>query len=204
LSTDKTISSLLNDFAKTTGDDNITLFELKETLHEKGIALFMLFFSLPLTIPLPVPPGYTTILALPLLIFSVQLLFGGTSLWLPNWLAKKSVKRKTLAYFIEKTSPLLKAFEKITRQRFSIFNTSMGEKFYGLLSFVCAVSIAIPLPLTNFIPAGGIALMSLGILNRDGLMVILGIIVSFIGLFITGLVLTLGHKVVTELLSLIF
>lgn len=183
--------------------DSITLFEIKCALHERGFALLLLLFSLPLSIPIPVPPGYTTILSVPILFFSVQIVLGCDSPWLPKFLGKKSVKRKTLALLIEKTVPILRKVEKFTRPRFPLLNNSLGERVYGVVCLICAISIAIPLPLTNFIPAGGIALMSLGVLNRDGVTSILGIITSFIGILISTLVIILGHKMVIELLSLL-
>ncbi|AHX11157.1 exopolysaccharide synthesis, ExoD family protein [Neorickettsia helminthoeca str. Oregon] len=183
--------------------DTITLFEIKRILHERGFALLLLLFSLPLSIPLPVPPGYTTILSLPILFFSIQITLGCDSPWLPKFLENKAIKRKSLAFLIEKTVPILRKVEKFTRPRFPVLNNAFGEKIYGIISFICAVSIAIPLPLTNFIPAGGIALMSLGMLNKDGVISILGIVVSFTGIFISTLVIILGHKVVVELLSLL-
>lgn len=200
----KNTSDILESVVVQSVEDSITLFELKEILHERGFALLMLLFSLPLSIPLPVPPGYTTILSLPILFFAVQIILGYDSPWLPNFLGGKSIKRKNLAFLIEKTVPILRKVEKLTRARIPIFNNPVGERIYGIISFLCAMSIAIPLPLTNFIPAGGIVFMSLGVLNRDGVMAIVGIATSAIGLFISVLVVLLGHKVVVELFSLIW
>ncbi|QHD65002.1 exopolysaccharide biosynthesis protein [Neorickettsia findlayensis] len=183
--------------------DSITLFEIKHALHERGFALLLLLFSLPLSIPLPVPPGYTTVLSIPILFFSVQIILGCDSPWLPKFLGEKSMKRKSLAFLIEKTVPILRKVEKFTRPRFPILNNAFGERIYGVISLMCAISIAIPLPLTNFIPAGGIVLMSLGVLNRDGIISILGVVTSFAGLFISALVIILGQKMVIELLSIL-
>ena len=41
-----------------------------------------------------------------------------------------------------------------------------------------ALAVAVPLPLTNTVPAFGIALMSIGVLMRDGLAVIGGLIIG--------------------------
>jgi hypothetical protein len=200
---EKNTSDILESVVVQSVEDSITLFEIKEILHERGFALLMLLFSLPLSIPLPVPPGYTTILSLPIIFFAVQIIIGYDSPWLPNFLGKKSIKRKTLAFLIEKTVPILRKLEKLTRARIPLFNNPVGERVYGIISLLCGLSIAIPLPLTNFIPAGGIVFMSLGVLNRDGIMAILGMVTSAVGLLITALVILLGHKVVVELFSIL-
>lgn len=199
--TKNTTSDILESVVVESVEDSITLFEIKSILHEKGFAILMMLFALPLSIPLPTPPGYTTLLALPLLVFSVQIILGHDSPWLPNFIGKKSIKRKTLAFFIEKTVPWLRKIERFSKRRFPIFNNPIGEKIYGIICLVCAISIAIPLPLTNFIPAGGIAIMSLGLLNRDGLISFLGILVAALGLFIASLVIFLGQEVVVKIFS---
>ncbi|WP_395877547.1 exopolysaccharide biosynthesis protein [Ehrlichia muris] len=198
---DKAVSDLLKEVTNNTDMDKITLFELKSALHARGFGVLMLLFSLPLAIPIPVPPGYTTIFSIPLLMFAFQMLLGLQVPWMPKWLEQKSFKRVTLASIIEKTAPILRKAEKLTKPRLLFVFNSFGEKVIAFISLLCAVSIAIPLPLTNFIPAGGVSIMSLGMLNKDGVMAILGVIVSLFGIIITLMVITLGPKLVINMFS---
>ncbi len=56
-----------------------------------------------------------------------------------------------------------------------------------------ALSVCVPLPLTNTVPAFGIALMSIGILMRDGLAVLAGVAIGMIWVFILyGILLFVG------------
>ena len=197
----KAVSDLLEEVTNNTDVDRITLFELKSALHARGFGILMLLFSLPLSIPLPVPPGYTTIFSIPLLMFAFQMLLGFQVPWMPRWLEKKSFKRTTLALIIEKTAPILRKAEKLTKPRLLFIFNSVGEKVIAFISLLCAVSIAIPLPLTNFIPAGGVSIMSLGLLNKDGMMVILGVLVSLFGIVVTTMVIILGPKLVVSMFS---
>ena len=48
----------------------------------------------------------------------------------------------------------------------------------GAMGFIMALAVSIPLPLTNTVPAFGIALMSVGVLMRDGLAVIAGALIG--------------------------
>ena len=200
----KKTSDVLQEVTQNGNSDQMTLFEIKSALHERGFALLMLLFALPLSIPISVPPGYTTILSIPLLVFSLPLLIGLDSPWLPKWLGKKSIKRKTLAMMIEKTAPMLRKVENLTKPRLPIFNNFIGEKIFSIISLICALSIAIPLPLTNFIPAQGIALMSFSLLNRDGLIGLAGILFSLVGLVISAIVVIAGPAMVMELIAWIW
>ena len=197
----KTTSEVLQDVADSFTEDSITLFEIKNAIRERGFAILMLVFAMPLSIPLPVPPGLTTVASIPLLLFSVQIMVGVKAPWLPQWLGNKSIKRETLATIVEKTSPILKKLESVTKPRFHILTRCLSGKAFGILSLLCSLSIAIPLPLTNFIPAIGIVLLSLGLLNNDGAIMLMGIAVSAIGLLISFLVIVLGPIMIISFIN---
>ncbi|MCM1001148.1 MAG: exopolysaccharide biosynthesis protein [Wolbachia endosymbiont of Melophagus ovinus] len=194
----KLASDILKEVADTNNanSDKVTLFDIKTALHERGFGILMIIFSLPLSVPIPVPPGYTTILSIPLILFSLQLLLGFDSPWMPHWLERKSFQRSTLALVVEKTSPALRKIEKFMKPRMSFIFCGPGEKILAFIMLLCALSIAIPLPLTNFIPAIGTTLISLGIMSKDGLLSILGVLVSLCGLLLTLVVVVKGPQLI--------
>ncbi len=201
----KLASDILKEVADTNNanSDKVTLFDIKTALHERGFGILMIIFSLPLSVPIPVPPGYTTILSIPLILFSLQLLLGFDSSWMPHWLERKSFQRSTLALVVEKTSPALRKIEKFMKPRMSFIFCGPGEKILAFIMLLCALSIAIPLPLTNFIPAIGTTLISLGIMSKDGLLSILGVLVSLCGLLLTLVVVVKGPQLILGAFSLL-
>lgn len=182
--------------AGTADSDKVTLFDIKTALQERGFGILMIIFSLPLSVPIPVPPGYTTILSIPLILFSLQLLLGFHSPWMPRWLERKSFKRSTLALVVKKTLPALKKIEKFMKPRMSFIFYGPGEKILAFVMLLCALSIALPLPLTNFIPAIGTTLISLGIMSKDGFLSILGVLISLCGLLLTLVVVVKGPQLI--------
>ncbi|MGL9682227.1 MAG: exopolysaccharide biosynthesis protein [Wolbachia sp.] len=194
----KLASDILKEVADTDNANivKVTLFDIKIALHERGFGILIIIFSLPLSVPIPVPPGYTTILSIPLILFSLQLLLGFDSPWMPHWLERKSFQRSTLALVVEKTSPVLRKIEKFMKPRMSFIFCGPGEKILAFIMLLCALSIAIPLPLTNFIPAIGTTLISLGIMSKDGLLSILGVLISLCGLLLTVVVIVKGPQLI--------
>ncbi|WP_341815905.1 exopolysaccharide biosynthesis protein [Wolbachia endosymbiont (group B) of Idaea biselata] len=201
----KLASDILKEVADTNNNDNdkVTLFDIKTALHERGFGILIIIFSLPLSVPIPVPPGYTTILSIPLILFSLQLLFGFDSPWIPNWLERKSFQRSTLALVVEKTSPILKKIEKFMKPRMSFIFLGPGEKILAFMMLLCAIIIALPLPFTHFLPAIGITLISLGIMGKDGFLSTLGVLFSFCALLVTLIVIVKGPKLIAGTLSLL-
>ncbi len=182
-------SQLLQELVdKNKSTDSISLGAINEHLNERGFALLMILFSFPMAIPLPYPPGFTTILGLPLLFFSIQMLLGMDKPSLPAWVAKKTIKTSHLGFAVEKSAKYFIKLEKLLRPRLAYFSSIHGEKLIGFVSMLCAISITLPIMFGNAVPSAGIFIMALGLLGKDGVVIIIGIITSIIGLFVASLV----------------
>jgi len=168
--------------------ETVSFQEICDYLSERGFAILMILFSLPMTFPIPTPPGFTTVLGLPLLYFSLQMVSGCTKPSLPKWVADKTVQTSHLILVINKFSKILFFLEKLLKPRFYVLCSLNGEKLIGYFALLCSVSISLPIVFGNAIPSIGILVMSLGLLGCDGLIILLGMIISFIGLCITSLV----------------
>ncbi|MDP1558375.1 MAG: exopolysaccharide biosynthesis protein [Nitrosomonas sp.] len=169
----------------------MTIGEIKNALHERGFGILMAIAAMPLCLPIPVPPGYTTLFSIPLFIFSVQMILGMQAPWLPKWLTNKKIKRATIEKLVEKASPWLRKIENHMQPRITYISVRTWERIIGIFSFVFSLSISLPLPLTNFPPGWGILIMSLGLLGKDGLTILIGMIVGTIGVGITMIILVL-------------
>jgi len=169
----------------------MTVGEIKDSLHERGFGILLALAALPLCLPIPVPPGYTTVFSIPIFIFSVQMMLGMRAPWLPMWLEKKKISRSRIEKLVAKSTPWLRKIEKHLRPRITYVSVSTWERIIGIFTFVFAVSISIPLPLTNFPPGWGVLIMSLGLLSKDGVTILIGMIIGTVGVGITMIVLFL-------------
>jgi hypothetical protein len=171
--------------------ESMTVGEIKNALHERGFGILLAIAAIPICLPVPVPPGYTTIFSIPLFIFSIQMVLGMRVPWLPAWIEKKSIKRESLEKIIAKANPWLKKIEHRMQPRMTYISVHTWERIIGIFAFVFALSISLPIPLTNFPPGWGILVMSLGLLNRDGVTILIGMIIGTIGIGITMIVLVM-------------
>lgn len=169
----------------------MTVGDIKNALHERGFGILMAIAALPLCLPIPVPPGYTTLFSLPLFIFAVQMMFGMEAPWLPQWLIKKKIKRASLEKIVAKAGPWLRKIENRMQPRLTYISVRLWERIIGIFSFVFALAISLPIPLTNFPPGCGILIMSLGLLSKDGLTILIGMIIGTVGVGITMIILVL-------------
>ena len=166
--------------------DVVTLNDFKDIMHERSFCLLLLIFALPIAAPVPYPPGFTAILGLPMVVLAYQMMMGWDTPWLPKWVGRKTLRRATLARFIEKSAPYLRHYERLSKQRLAIFSTQRAERLVGMIAFLCAISIMLPIPFGNAIPSSGILCMMLGLLTRDGVIIFLGMCISIFGLVISA------------------
>jgi hypothetical protein len=175
--------------------DRLRLQDLIDGLGERSFGFLLLLFGV--LSALAVIPGLATIVAIPLLLFGLQMAVGFRTPWLPKSIADRSFPRGDLAATIERAVPAMRWVETIAKPRFEFLIGRTGERLLGLLVFILAVVIALPGPGTNFPPGVAIAFMSIAIIERDGLLVLFGIVGSFIALYIGSLAL---YYVATEAL----
>ncbi len=158
--------------------------DIMEEFKESGILLAIMFFAFPAALPLPFPPGFTTIFGIPLIILSVQVITGSSKVKLPKRVANREMQNDTLIMMSKKITPILEKIEKIVKPRMEFLNTENFQRIIGVIFLIASIAVTLPLPFTNAIPAQGIAVIALGFLNKDGLTVIIGLCIAVIGLIV--------------------
>jgi hypothetical protein len=179
--------------------EEIKVSSLVKALHEKGFGLLMMILVLPNCIPIPIPPGGSTVFSIPLLFLTIQMVFGRRSPWLPEWLKEKHISQSFMLKLLGIISPRLTKLESIMKPRMAFAESKLGEKLTGMFWLLFSISIAVPLPMTNFIPGIGILISSLGLIGRDGYVMLLGFLVGTVGTLLTGLILLLGSDAILSL-----
>lgn len=159
-----------------------TLDDLVRGLKDRAFGLVLLLFALPNCIP--GPPFLGSIFGLPLLFFGIQLASGRRYPWLPPFIARYALDRETLLSMIARGRPVLERIERVCRPRLAVVTGPRSERLLGLAMTVLAAAVMIPLPFTNFIPAVGIAIIALGLLEEDGVTILVGLAIGLVGVMI--------------------
>lgn len=176
-------TQVIEDVVNKTSADRLPIRDLIDAMQSIGFGLVIMFFSCGIVFPLP--PPFPSIIAAPLIIFSLQMMIGYESPKLPKRFSKLTVKRSTLAMLLQKISPFIRKAERVLRPRLSFAVSGFAEKIIGFFIFLFASFVVLPIPLSNFIPGLGILIISFGLMGKDGLFVICGIITGIIGMIIS-------------------
>ncbi len=199
------ISTILEDLLETHKSEKILFRDLMQSLHERGFGFITIIFVLPNCIPLPSPPGWSTLFAVPLVFVSIQMMLGRDTPWIPKWLGNKVIKKSSLKFMVDSFLPRLRWIEKFLKPRLFILTASLqAEKFLGLLYFLLSIIMALPIPLMNFLPGITILVMSIGLITKDGIIILLGLLMSVVVFCLLTAMLMFGHHVVMNVLDKCF
>jgi hypothetical protein len=164
--------------AAVSGDEErITVGQILDRLDARSFGIAVVLFAIPSLVPMP--PGVPTVVGIVLLIIAVQMVAGREDLWLPGILSKQSFPRASLHSAFEKLRPRLEWIEKLTRPRLLFLTGSIGARLIGLVILVMAVVLILPLPPGgNFPPALASAVLGLALVQRDGVLALIGFAIT--------------------------
>jgi hypothetical protein len=98
------------------------------------------------------------------------------------------VPRSSFENVMLKSIPYLERAELFLRPRLVTLLSWTGECLVGLFLLVLAIVLTLPIPFGNWLPAFAISIIALAIVEKDGVAVLIGIVLGVIGLFIAGAV----------------
>lgn len=196
------LSEILASLADDTGRERVSVADIFQAMGDRAFGALILIFALPNVIPSP--PGTSALTGAPLVFLSAQLMLG-QSPWLPKIIANRSVARSDFSAVVSRVSPWLARGERMLRPRLGFLIYPPAEYLTGFLCLILSIILILPIPLGNILPALAICLFSFGILERDGLCVLLGMAMFAISVtVVAGVLFALIKGVILLLTTTVF
>ncbi len=170
-------------FAATVAEERVELGMIIEFMGRRSIGALLLVLALPMALPIPAP-GISIVFGVPLILISAQLLLGRRRAWLPARLARRSIARTDFVIFVDRALPTLHFLERIVRPRINWMAGDWAMVPVGAICLLLAIIITLPVPLGHMVPGAAISVLALGLIERDGLAIGLGLITAILGLAI--------------------
>ncbi|MDP2260069.1 MAG: exopolysaccharide biosynthesis protein [Caulobacter sp.] len=153
-------------------DPTVTVGEIVHRSGRRAFGALLFFFSAPNWLPLP--PGSSTFLAAPLVLLTPQVAVGIRRPWLPRAIDSRELKRSDLARGFRRLVPALRRIETVSRPRLPWMFGPIGDRVIGLTCFLLSLVLLLPIPLGNMAPAAAIAAFGLAMVQRDGVLALIG------------------------------
>jgi hypothetical protein len=170
------------------------------TVRFGGRALGALLFMFSLACLLPLPPGATTILGLPLVLLAPQLLFGTGAPWLPRAVRERQIATADLRNGLPRLLPWLRRIEAVSKPRLAGLFGPVGRRIIGLVCSLLALVLILPIPLGNMLPALAVSVLSFSLIQRDGVIALIGLAIAAAS---AGVLALAAHIVVKALQQLV-
>lgn len=178
-------------------EGRVTVEAVRDALGDRSFAALLVFFaSFNL---LPLPPGSSVILGLPLIIVSAQMVMGNKTAWLPAFLMRKSVSAEHFRNFAARSVPRLIYIERLIKPRYWPFWRRRGDRVIGAIALILSIAVFLPIPLGNWLPAFATALVGLALSERDGVLFAVGCVVGVTSLAVIAVVVASAGAVLTLL-----
>ena len=192
------IQSLLEEYQ----NQPLPLGKVLECTGEKGFGLISGLLTLPMLIPIPVPlAGFSTLVGAGIIFIGLQLALGARQPRLPSFIARLELSPAFSQALLSNLNRILHPLERLARTRLVVVSRHrLLRRFHGICLVWNAILLALPLPVpfTNLLPAYTILVFAIGLLESDGLLLLIGYgltgaTTTFFASIITGIVLLLMY-----------
>lgn len=177
---------------------------LLEALHERGFGVLLIFFSVPLCIPIPKPPPVDTILGIPLFYLCLQMIMGRDVPLLPRSVTERTISVDLLLKAFRRGRKWLEKFERLFHPRLTHIHERQMARICGAIGMVSTCSVLVPFPFSNTMPSLCMVVMAMGLAMRDNLAAIVGGIVGALWVIMLTCVVIFGATYILDWLHSVF
>lgn len=171
----QSFSQVLEALAEAPGD-RLTLAEMMEAFGDRALSAVVVLFAL--ISLLPWPPGTKVVFSVPLVVLSLELALQRRTATLPEWLLRWSLSRQKFASVLARVITGVRWIERLSRPRWPVMTAPAMRSVIGLTCALLAIVLALPIPFGDLLPAATIVVLGFGLLQRDGAVILIGLIAS--------------------------
>jgi hypothetical protein len=173
-------SQILTALASQPGE-RLTVRDIMSVLQDRAFAVLVVLLGLPNC--LPMPPPIPLVCGLLLALVAIQIVFGRPTPWLPQALLKRSLAQTDVERAVGRAMPAFRRLERVSRPRMTFLDTPIAMRLMGAVILILALGLLFAPPFVGQIPLGlAVCLVGLGLVERDGLVVLGGLAIGTVGL----------------------
>ncbi len=174
------LTGVLDTLVENTDGTDITLGDIMKTMNSRSYGPLLLVPALIALSPIGAIPGMSIFTGSIIIIMASQMVFNLSHPWLPQYLLSFKFAREKLCKGVETLKPWSQWIDRFFKKRIPFLTKT---PFENLIAAIC-VGLAILfyplalLPGAVALPSGAIVLFALGLTTRDGLLIVLGLLLT--------------------------
>lgn len=155
----------------------VTLREIRDAIGQDGLLLLTVFLTLVFMVPVSIP-GVSTVFGSAILLIALSRFFG-RQVWMPDRILQRTLPTDKLRSALNRGSIWLHRLERVSRPHrlnrlasgFVSDLVNNGAMILGALLLMAPFGL---IPFSNTLPALALLLLAIGMMQRDGLCILLG------------------------------
>lgn len=181
-------------------DSVLTLREFLEGFEGRSYAFAILAVNIANVIPTGIP-WLSTITGVPMLYLLAQYFAGRPVPSLPLMIGKRGLPRGKLQDVLRRARRFIQWLETTVHVRHEWWVNGLPRRLLFLAWTINVLILALPIPFDNFFPAWAILFFCFALIEDDGLMAMLGWLMTAITICWTVFLLMVGHAAITAAIS---
>lgn len=178
--TSRPLSQTLRDAVDSIDADRVTLRALMDSIGEQGLLLLCAVLSLPFLIPVSIP-GVSTVFGLGIILLGVAVTLNRMP-WLPRRILDREIEADRLRPTLEKGLGLVARIDRFVKPRLgALTDNAVMDRVNGAMLVFCGLLLMAPfglVPFSNTLPAVAILMLCFGMMQRDGLFILGGYVMT--------------------------
>lgn len=157
-------------------EDEVSIDDLLDEFGDRSFAPLMLILALIGVSPVGAIPSVPTIIALCIALIAAQMAWGRKHVWLPGFITRRGVSSDRLTKGADTLDKIAQVLDRIANGRLKPIASGPARRVVaGLIVVLC-----LALPVLELVPFGAaapliaIAILSLAMMVRDGLVLLIG------------------------------
>ncbi len=185
-------------------DGDVQVGPLVDELGAQGMLMLVILLTLVFLIPVSIP-GVSTVFGAVIVLVGVSRM-AGRPLWMPGAVRRRSVPAGRMRAALDTGLKWVRRLERITRPgRMAGLTRGRAVGLFNDAALILgAVLLMAPfgfIPFSNTVPGVALMCLAIGLLQRDGLMVLLGHVMNVVTIVYFAILIGGGGLVVRELLT---
>ncbi|MFY9288104.1 MAG: exopolysaccharide biosynthesis protein [Alphaproteobacteria bacterium] len=159
-------------------ESSVTIGHILQAFGVRGFAFLFLMLSL-LNIVIFMVPLISILFGLPMVILAVQIVLGLRAPIFPLLIRKQSIHREALMQGLARSIYGVQKIERYIKPRLMFLTHPVLDRVHGIATLMMAAMVSMPIPVFNVPPSIAIMFIALGLLERDGIFIIIGYGIGF-------------------------
>lgn len=171
----ETLTEALERLEQAGDGEQLSVSDMVSSVQDRGFGPLILLPALITFLPTGGIPGVPVVAAVIIVLVSAQMLLGWQDPWLPKRVTRLTVDRQRFVELLRKSHFVTRRIDKVIRPRMQWVVSSKGTRLVGFMTILVALSM-IPtglIPFLTALPSGFLVMLSVGLVARDGLLVLI-------------------------------